>query len=597
MINLIPQAPERIDEREGRKLFDAYPTAPPPEQEAMRPRLEAFRDQMRNDEMRQKADHVQRMFLDPDYFEKSFQDSGVKSMLETTPLPGQAKVRAANMAMLATKTGKSASDILPIYDQWRDGYAKRYFNAEGPVTEEQFFNLAKADFEREELRTEAMGKLVSAMTRTTIDSMVGADAKQGVEVFADWWNQHGENFDPEEDSEIFEKLVMAEHNFRQEVAPFADVIRRVYNSLAAQGGVQSATEWAIDGIAPEDPQAATMTEGITQIMADMSTRERQLVYAAVSAYAEGEGRQPTDFWDSIGSAVGKIVPSLWNPEKRTQLQDQAMKNLRYLRGDDDSLILQDGGNVSSLRDLQGMPYQIPGKPVTPEQREELIKQNEQTLKELQVARELEGLKNGTIAPIDVHSTGLLGRVEKGVYDIIPSLGYTAMAGIPFLGVPLVTRALYASEYDRLLSAYPDADPQVLQNTAAITALPKALIERFQFRALTGRLPVFGKALEKLTGRGAGLAKRVVGGYLGQMLEQNVQEAMQDSIDVIGEQLTLALNEDMPSPHWEEAWEEFGKQRVDTFFALLPLVTIGAGALTYREIKRGEAYTRDVQTLR
>jgi GNAT superfamily N-acetyltransferase len=96
---------------------------------------------------------------------------------------------------------------------------------------------------------------------------------------------------------------------------------------------------------------------------------------------------------------------------------------------------------------------------------------------------------------------------------------------------------------------------------------------------------------------ASLAKRT-GAVLGvQMVEQNLQEGFQDAMPLLVQEVGSFISEAVPGVDGKKELAEYAKGRVDTFWALLPMVLIGTGSATFSDAAFGRQYFNDVRALK
>ena len=127
---------------------------------------------------------------------------------------------------------------------------------------------------------------------------------------------------------------------------------------------------------------------------------------------------------------------------------------------------------------------------------------------------------------------------------------------------------------------PDVNPQFAQGLALVEGAANAAIDRVQLKSLSGKLPMFGRYLDRI--KSDGIRRTVKIGA--NVVEQNLQEGAQDLISPVLETAVAALREDMPDKDFSSLIEGWAGQRAETFFATLPLALIGGGVASFRDIK-------------
>jgi hypothetical protein len=131
---------------------------------------------------------------------------------------------------------------------------------------------------------------------------------------------------------------------------------------------------------------------------------------------------------------------------------------------------------------------------------------------------------------------------------------------------------------------PDVNPQFAQGLALVEGAANAAIDRVQLRSLSGKLPMFGRYLDRIASDGVRRTVKIGAN----VVEQNLQEGAQDLIAPVLETAVASLREDMPDKDFSSLMDEWAGQRAETFFATLPLALIGGGIATYQDIKNPSA---------
>jgi hypothetical protein len=220
---------------------------------------------------------------------------------------------------------------------------------------------------------------------------------------------------------------------------------------------------------------------------------------------------------------------------------------------------------------------------TPEEADQFTSYATNAMESFKVVRELRNVAKTGVDPIRpvLEEKSFWGTAERGAYGLsgsIPLMGATAVN--PYLGV----LAYQATEYDRIMLENPEINPQFAQGLALVEGAANAAIDRVQLSSLSGRLPMFGRYLDRIASNGVRRTVKIGAN----VVEQNLQEGAQDLIAPVLETAVAALREDMPDKDFGKLLNEWGGQRAETFFATLPLALIGGGVATYRDIKNPSA---------
>lgn len=231
-----------------------------------------------------------------------------------------------------------------------------------------------------------------------------------------------------------------------------------------------------------------------------------------------------------------------------------------------------------------------------EEKVDLIANTDAALKQVEIVRELRNIADGVVDPIKANAGGFLGDLENAAYGASRSLPYTLTAALPG-GLVMTGVAVAGGEYDRMRSEYRDMDPDVVGVLAVASAALQAPIEVLQARAIFGRMPATAALLQKMGDVRLPLPARIGAAFVGNFTEQNAQEFLQDGISLTIDAVSAAVRQDMPEFEAENAFRGFLDSRFDTALMLLPLALVGGGAMSLREMKRGELYVADKRTLR
>ncbi len=185
--------------------------------------------------------------------------------------------------------------------------------------------------------------------------------------------------------------------------------------------------------------------------------------------------------------------------------------------------------------------------------------------------------------------------KKILNPALRSSVYTLVAGVPYVGIPLVSASLAGEALENYM------DQEIGFDQALLMAIPAgvggAFVERLQFKTMFGA-GILGKTCTGLVGKAlpgfmssfeARLAKEsgkyLLGGGM-QVLKngakygtinwakETVQERTQDAVPLLIQSIGRALDADIPEAQWTEFWRDFGPQTMDTALALLPLVVLG-----------------------
>jgi len=220
---------------------------------------------------------------------------------------------------------------------------------------------------------------------------------------------------------------------------------------------------------------------------------------------------------------------------------------------------------------------------TVDETEKLIQTGRNLQESFKVVRELRNVAKTGVDPIRpvLEENSFWGTAERGAYGLagsLPLMGVTAVN--PYLGA----LAYQAQEYDRIMLENPDINPKFAQGLALVEGVANAATDRLEIANISGRLPMFGRWLDRVSSDGVRRTAKIAGS----IAFENLQEAGQDLIAPILEAPISALRDDMPDQNFTKLMDDWAGQRAETFFATLPLALIGGGVATYQDIKNPSA---------
>lgn len=208
---------------------------------------------------------------------------------------------------------------------------------------------------------------------------------------------------------------------------------------------------------------------------------------------------------------------------------------------------------------------------------------------LDVARRVDQGLSEAVDPIKAK-----GRLAQGVIDAMGSVPYMLAAGSP-ASIPLTLGAMAEDNRQKFVDAgVPLQEAAVL---ALAAAAPQVAVEHLQASMVfKGKLPGFEKYLEKAVAGKLALARKiaVVAGL--ETLQQNAEEAIQDITPAVYQDIAATLSKDVPEVKWKQELAQYAGERVDTFFALLPMVMIGTGTASLKEAAFARQYLSNKKIL-
>jgi hypothetical protein len=517
--------------------------------------------------------HWNKVFTDQNYFDSIAKQKGMTEGAKVSLHGDDYVYRQAMIGYLADTRKVPLDDMRSIFDAEKDGFAKTVLGKQ-TASAREMFDWQKGQFERSNEK-QAAARMIeeSVMRRSLEDAFSGGDTPF-VESVAKDIEAAGDLFDEEEKSRLWEKAEQLDKQIRASQAQFAPEARYIFNALRQYSG-----ESAGFG-APEMADLAGR-------LAKLPTNQRRAIMQLAGSFGQLQ-QIDKGFWYQMAESIGRGTTDFSERIPRNTKEQTLRGNLRLLKSEQP---------VFKGVGLDGaVAYSAAGEtPITPEEREQAIQDAEQQVGVLMVQRELRELAETQIDPIKT-VTMLPSWVEEGLYGAARSVPYTAAAAVPVAGVFGVAAALYSKFYDQMMVEYPDADPNDVALVAAIGAPVAAGLERLKLNTIMGRLPIFGRLVERLVHPNQKNVYRIMWRGGGMIAEQNVQEFAQERVYPLGQSIASALGADIPSYDWEKWYQNLDRELLVQFVALLPLSLLGAGVIRHQEIKRGDAYLKDKPTL-
>ena len=542
------------------------------ERQQMADALITYGEKKAKEEYNQSDEHFSNLFLDDNYYSEQVNTPDLQQAYEATPFPKEAAKRSVIQGYLQHASGAPVS--ADTYEFIRDSYAQAKFG-KTTVSDEEMFGLVRGEYDWQKQRTEAINDLqMQAVGKAISDSQLGQIRPfvDGMtEVFNQWQGKYPELVDGKNDAAFLSqgyKLYYDTINDLDTVRPQASKALSTLTSFT-QGNAndEDMQSLANDFVSapPEDRQK--IYKYVT-----LAAQAGQIDRAGIEQFAVNMGQSFTRGFDFV-------------PQGTLQMQEAGVNNwLESIRNGTQIWVPAEGdlskavvGNAPAGAESDA--WRLASVPET----ETLIQSGQNVRESFKVVRELRNVAKTGVDPIRpvLEEDSFWGTAERGAYGLsgsIPLMGATAVN--PYLGV----LAYQATEYDRIMLENPDVNPQFAQGLALVEGAANAAIDRVQLSSLSGKLPMFGRYLDRIASDGVRRTVKIGAN----VVEQNLQEGAQDLIAPVLETAVATLREDMPDKDFSSLMDEWAGQRAETFFATLPLALIGGGIATYQDIKNPSA---------
>ncbi|NBW08661.1 MAG: hypothetical protein EBR82_11610 [Caulobacteraceae bacterium] len=515
-------------------------------------------------------DHWNKVFTDQTYFDSIAKQKGMAEGAKVSLHGDDYVYRQAMIGYLADTRNVPLDDMRSIFDAEKDSFAQKVLGKQ-TASAREMFEWQKSKFERDNEKQAAARQILNNVAQRAITDFATGGDTPFVESVAKDIDAAGDMFSDEEKSLLWQQAEENDIKLRATQMRFAPEAKFIFDALR-----QTTGEGAGFG-APDMREMATR-------FAKLPDNQRRAIYELAGSFAQ-LNQTDKGFWYQLAESLGRGASDIVERVPRN-MKEQALRNdLRLLEGDQP---------VFAGTGVQGVAYSAFGtKALTPEEREQAADKVRGELGVFKVERELRDLAERVIDPIKT-VTVLPEIVEEGLYGAARSLPYTAVAAVPYAGAPAVAAALYSSNYDRIMLEYPDIDPDKAALLAAISAPIEAGLERMKVNTIVGRLPFFGGLVKRFQHPNQRNITRIAIGGAGVLAEQNAQEILQNATFPFVQMIGAALDQDIPEYKLDLA--SMPRDLAVQFVALLPLSLMGIGALSYREISRGENYLKEKPTL-
>ena len=586
-----------IDDETATRYWSERDTAPEAERETRNAALIDWAKAKKADQFRAEQQQAESAYTD---LEGWWKENGAGHVFEKD----EDRLEVANRRFIANQFQQTPDQQGRYYPTYRDEYLQKTFGKSG-LSETDTFNLIRDSLTARKATEDALRELPGALAKGMFSKVAEGktlDETDSWFLFQDWKDRHADKLGklPEGwESAMLDRAVKLQARSETMMRDLAPESKRAFDTLLAFARPEDA-----EGL---PPTGRADVENLAKEFAKLDPQQRKDIYSTLYYAAEADGAgMGKGFFEKVGEGIARGGVNIYDDMAMVAEDRNARENLRRLRSGESVFsapnnmvrraeeFFQLGAAEQGAPLNEGVPADAP--PLTEEQKTELIAQNEQRLSELKALREIRDIAQGTIDPIKTEMDGVMGSIVQGAYDFSQSAAYTALAAVPYVGLPAVMGALTNSNYLRMLDTYPDMDADAALAISGAIAGPQAVIERFQANALIGRSPALNALMRKMTDVRIPIAGRIALGYGANVAFQTGQEFVQEAMPVAADQIAAAIREDMPEFDAGKAWGAYVDQMPDIFFSMLWAGLIGTGASSFRELKRNGQYERSLGEL-
>ena len=557
------------DDETASRIYTEIDNATGDERMQMADALGKYGEKKLQEEYNTNDEHYSKMFMDDAYNQEY---KGRSTAIKEAVNPDETWQRGTIQGYLSHRLGRDVT--ADNYEIERDAFSMSAFGQKN-INDGQLFDNIKGDYEWQNKKTEALNDLhMQSVGKAINDSRLGQNRPfvDGMtDVFNTWQQKYPELVDGTNDAAFLSqgyKLYYDTFNDLDSVRPQA---------------AQTLTTLEKFTKGESDPEAL---QTLSNTLIGASPEERQKIYKYVTLAAEA-GHIDRAGLDQFAINMGQSFSRGFDfiPQGSLQMQEAGVNNwLESIRNGTQIWVPVDGDLTKAV--VGNAPAGVESdawRQATVPEAETLIQSGQNVREGFKVVRELRNVAKTGVDPIRpvLEEKSFWGTAERGAYGLAGSIAPMAATAVnPFLGVI----AYQANEYDRIMLENPDVNPQFAQGLALVEGAANAAIDRVQLKSLSGKLPMFGRYLDRI--KSDGIRRTVKIGA--NVVEQNLQEGAQDLIAPVLETAVAALREDMPDKDFSSLMDEWAGQRAETFFATLPLALIGGGIATYQDIKNPSA---------
>jgi hypothetical protein len=576
-----------ITDLEADKLADEYPNASPERKPQIETALRTWvtaAESEAADRAREGAARLRQSF-------KSVSDLGglwtkeQELRLPPTDNPDEVKARVANTAFLAEAGGMDYDTAAKTYEGLRARWAQATLGKKDAGDLEMYSEVSRQYQDGEDKAKLAFQRDADASSRGFQRALENAPP--------DWSAPESEWRKGAEKAPGFD----ANWGFglEQSVA-YRDAFQRAFKVatenrplvLETLDTLKRGTKWINQGAGLSEEAAARLMELPDAERADVL---RAIVAGAASMSPEDPGAAVSNLqkvFKNMGISASRGLDALRLSKVSQALSAADAASALEAIKDGKSVYDLGGGRIAtSLAAVQGafgleVSMQA-ADPVPASEIPALTKKLEDTLKFYQITNQLEQVSRQYLDPIrPAYKTGPGWVAETMAVGLAGSAPQMVAGAIPGVGLPWMTASFVDSAYERIVADQPDIDPRSALAMATVAGTIEGGIEMLQIRNAVGLLPATSRLVQAIRTPNVNLFK-ALGIQLGKnVLEQNVEEALQDLALPVVKSIGAALNKDIDGVNWAEEWQEFGGTRLETFLSVLPLAILGAGAAGIRE---------------
>ena len=533
------------------------------------------------------------------------QQSKMQALLATSADPKEAKARMVNMAYIQQLHGKN---MPPEWNgaNWpaiRASYANQAFGVDKPeITDVELYGEIGKRVEQNKVAKAEMVALVGKMHQAAFKGE------------GDWmkaYDQAKAPVDPAKpmDAAWADKMRLVAKNSFNQVKEKADRLRPMADDIVGSLARIKETRKGF-----EDVRGFSMDE-LIQMVDSVPDADRPLLYSVIAQQVgvSPEIKDEKGVVQQSGESIGRGFVEVAKANKRAISDNPTLINARALAAAGDNVAVAgerkpgesmvdwvsrsmqgNYGIVDFAKDVitqNGQPFLRNRRAMTADELDAFKSEVKTMERKRVITDELDELANAVVDPVK----GSNFFTKRVLYPALETAAYSAQAFVPYAGLPLLIGSTMGMRSQEMMDRGMSIEDA--QKGALVSAIIEAPIEQIQAKMVFGKLPFFKKLLEApVEGFGA-LVKRGAAVAGVEMFQQNLQEAAQDAMPLLIQQVASAFSDAVPGLDVSKELTAYGQGRIDTFWAMIPMAAVGTGTATFKDAAYGRQYFNDVRTLK
>jgi hypothetical protein len=514
------------------------------------------------------SDRISKLYLDEKEFARLANQSDIREGRRLSLLGDDLPKVALNAAYLSHRMGRKVT--ASEYELARDNFAAANFGQEA-VTDGQFFDLVKSEYDVRRQKVEAMAELRLQMAGQSLEDAVTGKRTPTAETWTAWRDKHYDLVGGAEDLPSLAAAVADRNEFQQTVDKYAHL---------AGPGLDLLKRFTKGDTNPDD------LSDFAKTLVTVPREDQDKVIDLIALGAD-VGQIDRGALKEFARAMGQTFSRGFNFIPQRVMQDRQLGVTNFLEaleagvevyipmgGDTGQAVVGNAPEGAAAAALEEGSW----RQATAEERQQMTDGAQQSLAVFRLERELRAVADGNVDPIKrFFKGGFMGALEGGAIGVAGSLPLlTATAVNPFAGM----MAYQSMEFDRIMTENPDMSVRAAMGISTLEGAWQAGLDMVQLRTLKGALPITGRLLGRV--KSTGLRRAL--GFAASGAEQFGQELAQDIGTLAIDSLSSALREDMKDKSFTLELGEYWKQTPEVLVSSLIFGLWGGGAITSKELR-------------